>query len=232
MNKYLLFGLVFLLSIPFFGQDDLTAEEIERAIKICNTELAKNPNNEIHLMGRADAYMIKSEHSLALKDYITLSGINNSKEINYKIGRALLELKRYDSAIKNFGMAIKSDSLYFGAVLDRGIAYFSKGNYELALIDFFYISGKTEKYSYRVNLNLGTTYFYMDNLSESEKYLNLALGANQESYYVSLYLAGIMSKIGDYKRMCDYYSSSKENGLPKEFNDDNELLVSIKLKCK
>lgn len=233
MNKLFLLGLLLLSSSTFiYSQEELSEQEIEETIKICNRELLKKPNDELYLMGRADALMIKGEYKSAIGDYIKLSSINNDKVVNYKIGRAFLELEKYEPAIRNLSIAIGLDSLYFEAILDRGNAYYSMKSYEKALDDFIYVSKKSKSLKNSANLNTGLTYFYLDKYDESEEFLNKVLVIEPKDLYANFHLSTINLKKGNIKKMCNYYSMIKKKEVVNFSKEDKTIFDRIKKQCK
>lgn len=67
---------------------------------------------------------------------LSIGAAQTSENDFYNSGLTFFQIGKFETAIKNFSMAISIDSNYSDAYRDRGAAYFSLGQYKIAIQDF------------------------------------------------------------------------------------------------
>jgi Tfp pilus assembly protein PilF len=119
------------MGLSHLGENNLVSAlvELTAAEKI-------NPNDPDLLNALGYAYFLKNRHEIAEQKYLKALEIRPMfSEVRNKLGVNYLEMKRWDDAIRQFKI-VTEDIFFQGqdtAVVNLGIAYLGKGDYQQAL---------------------------------------------------------------------------------------------------
>jgi Flp pilus assembly protein TadD len=140
--------------------------------------------------GRYDLAELKYLKALDLKP--AYSEARNNLGVNY------LEMKRWEDAITQF-KAVQDDIFYQGqegAVINLGLAYLGKGDYQQALSVLRAAVGRNPS-DYRTRLHLGRVYFALDKTELAVEEYKKALELNDSYANAYYYLALAQVKLKD-----------------------------------
>jgi len=93
------------------------------------------------------------------------------------MGIIMTERKQYDSAFYCFKIALQEDSTFADAYIDRGLAYFQLGKYDLALKDYR-SSQRLAPHSENLLADMGFLFLRVQQFDSAISYYNLAIQMN------------------------------------------------------
>ena len=174
----------------FYAESNFTAalQEFTEAEKL-------TPNDPVLLNDLGLAYFRKGRFDLAEQKYLKALDLRPAySEARNNLGVNYLEMKRWEAAISQFKL-VQDDIFYQGqesAVINLGLAYLGKGDYQQALTVLRSAVGRNSG-DPRTRLHLGRVYFALDKteLAVEEYRKALELNGSYANAYYHLALAQV-----------------------------------------
>jgi tetratricopeptide (TPR) repeat protein len=119
----------------WFSKND--AVLLEDAVDYFTDRIRANPEDASAYTNRAEAWSLKGELDIAIKDFDEAIRLNPKSAASfYNRGNAFSDKKDYDRAIRDYDEAIRLDPKCADAFGNRGNAYLGKKNYHQAIMEY------------------------------------------------------------------------------------------------
>lgn len=106
-------------------------------LKSIKTLMQKDPNNVRGFLAMSSYYLKRTQPEEAMKWIEKAQKIDkNSKLVKFNLGLALMQMKKYDEAVKNMEPLAKDTVFNYDAEFYMGAAYYMKGDYPKAIDRF------------------------------------------------------------------------------------------------
>jgi tetratricopeptide (TPR) repeat protein len=116
--------------------------------------------------------------------------------INVKMGNILITSKKYDQAIKICDEGLQQDSSSLTLQSIKAFAYYNKGEFEKVIVLFNKVLENGGDTSVFIAKNLGYSYFFLGEMKECHKYLDISINKNANSYDCYIYNAMACLQLG------------------------------------
>jgi len=156
------------------------------------------------------------------------NGLNAAKKY-YERGVTNSDLKEYDKAIADFGIAIALYPAYAEAYFNRGVAYGYKGDSDKAIIDFEKLRELSPTY-WKAYYGLGYFYAGKYNYDKAIENFNVAIELNPDSALIHGFRGFMYSVKGDFDKAIQDYNRVIEIDpkYPRIYRDRGDAYYSMR----
>lgn len=153
------------------GTAKLYLEEYKDAIKALDKAIRLFPTNDIALLHRAKAHMALKNYKLAFSDYRYHLYLNTSSNSYYERGLALLEVKYFKEARKDFAKALKKDRNNIPVYFYLATTHLLLGDYQGAIATYTLLT-KRDDLDFDAHLGLALAYLKTSDLKSAKTHFD------------------------------------------------------------